>query len=199
MTEIILFTGLIVGLNCIPLLIKTNFPKTEKVIVKLLIASTILFLTFTIFEYRGYKLKGLYTFPIIALTFIITTILYYAIFKNTKQKILTVFLLTPLIVLSISLLLFGRVEKEFRLNNDYKISISTGGFMACGENIHITKSKFGIFDKQVFYVRNLCLLGIYDIKTVSVDKKHAEFLIFHNGQNDSENPYKYVVERKDEW
>src|SRR5688572_28308346 len=117
MTAIIIFIGLIVGLNCIPQLTKTRFPKVEKVILRILIVSTILYLTFTIFDFNGYKLKGHYTFQIRCLIFITSTILYFSLFKNTKKKILTAFLLTPLIVLSILTLLIGRVVNEFRIDD----------------------------------------------------------------------------------
>jgi len=200
MTALIIFLGLIVGLNCIPLLTKTNLPKTQKVIVRLLIATTILFLTVLILLFNGYRLKGQYTFLTISLTFIVLTIIYFTLFKNTTTKILaTIFLLTPLLVLSIYTLLFGRVLKEFDINNNTKIIVTTGGFLSCGELIYITQTKFGLFDKEVHYESSLCLRGIEKIETIKIDDKHAEFLIYHNKTMDSENPYKYDVERKNGW
>ncbi|MCB0539635.1 MAG: hypothetical protein KDE33_19120, partial [Bacteroidetes bacterium] len=76
MTAIIIFIGLLIGLNCIPLLIKTTFPTVEKLIGRILIVSTILFLTFMVFEFNGYKLKGLYSFSTISWIFIVSTILF---------------------------------------------------------------------------------------------------------------------------
>lgn len=199
MTAIIIFIGLLIGLNCIPLLTKTTFPTVEKLIGRILIASTILFLTFMVLEFNGYKLKGLYSFSTISWIFIVSTILFFALFKNTKRKILTVFLLTPLLVLSILTLLIGQVVYEQKIDETNKISVSTGGFLACGETINITQTRLGILDKEVFHINNLCLIGINKIETIKLDDKHAEFLIYHNGQNDSENPYKYDVERKNVW
>ena len=199
MTEIIIFIGLIIGLNCIPLLTKTTFPKAEKIILRILTASSILFLTFTFFVFNGYILKGVYTFSIIIWTFIISTIIYFILFKNSKKKVLTVFLLTPLVVVSIFALIFGEVLKEFDINNETKIIVTTGGLLSCGELIHIKQTKFGIFDKEVHYESSLCLRGIEKIETIKLDEKHAEFLIYHNGEMDSENPYKYEVERKNGW
>ena len=199
MTAIIIFIGLLIGLNCIPLLIKTTFPTVEKLIGRILIVSTILFLTFMVFEFNGYKLKGLYSFSTISWIFIVSTILFFALFKNTKKKILSVLLLTPLLVLSILTLILGQVVYEQKIDGTNKISVSTGGFLACGEIINITQTRFGIFDKEVFHIDNLCLIGINKIETIKLDDKHAEFLIYHNGQNDSENPYKYDVERKNVW
>lgn len=200
MTAIIIFLGLIIGLNCIPLLTKTNFPKTKKVIVKMLIVATILFLTFSIFAFNGYRLKGQYTFMVIGLTFIGLTIVYFTLFKNTKLKILTtIFILTPLLLMSIFTLLFGKVLKEFDINDNTKIIVTVGGFLSCGELIYITQTKFGIFDKEVHYESSLCLRGIEKIETIKIDDRHAEFLIYHNTEMDSENPYKYEVERKNSW
>jgi len=199
MKAIIIFIGIIIGLNCIPLLTRTTFPKVEKVVVRILIATTILFLTFTIFAFNGYRLKGLYTFSTISWTFIASTIAFFVIFKNTKKKLITVFLLTPLIVLSILTLILGQLVYENKIDEKNKIAVTTGGFLACGEIIHITQTRFGIFDKDVFHIENLCLIGIKKIETVKLDDKHAEFLIYHSGEYDSENPYKYDLERKNVW
>ncbi|MGN6646519.1 MAG: hypothetical protein ACTHJT_08310 [Cytophaga sp.] len=200
MTALIIFIGLIVGLNCIPLLTKTNFPKTEKVIVKLLVTTTILFLIILFFAFNGYRLKGQYTFVTITLIFIGLTIIYFAVFKNTTTKILTAtLLLTPLLTVSIFTLLIGQVLKEFDINNKTKIIITTGGFLSCGELIYITQTKLGLFDKEVHYENSLCLRGIEKIETVKIDDRHAEFLIYHDKTMDSENPYKYDVERKTGW
>jgi len=96
-------------------------------------------------------------------------------------------------------LLLGQLVYEKKIDETNKISVTTGGFLACGEIIHITQTRFGIFDKDVFHIGNLCLIGINKIETVKLDDKHAEFLIYHNGKMDSENPYKYDVERKNGW
>lgn len=199
MSAILIFIGLLIGLNCIPLLTKKTFPTVEKLIGRILIVTTILFLTFMVFEFNGYKLKGLYSFSIISWLFIVSTILFFALFKNTKMKILTVFLLTPLIALSILTLILGRVVYGQKIDETNKISVSTGGFLACGEIINITQTRFGIFDKEVFHIDNLCLIGINKIETTKLDDKHAEFLIYHNGKYDSENPYKYDMDRKNMW
>lgn len=199
MTAILIFIGLIIGLNCIPLLTKTTFPKAEKIIVRILIAATILFLTFGVFGLYGYSLKGLYIFSTITWTSIISTILFFALFKNTRRKILTAFLLTPLLVVGGLTLILGQLLYERQLDENNKISVTTGGFLACGEIINITQTRFGIFDKHVFHIGDLCLLGITKIETIKLDDKQAEFLIYHNGKMDSENPYKYDVERKNGW
>ena len=199
MTAIIIFIGLLIGLNCIPLLTKKTFPTVEKLIGRILIVTTISILTYMAFEFNGYKLKGLHSFSIISWLFIVSTILFFALFKNTKKKILTVFLLTPLITLSILTLILGQVVYEQKIDETNKISVSTGGFLACGEIINITQTRFGIFDKEVFHIDNLCLIGINKIETIKLDDKQAEFLIYHNGEMDSENPYEYKIENKNVW
>ena len=107
--------------------------------------------------------------------------------------------MTPLLVVSIFTILFGQTLKEFKVNDNTKIIVTTGGLLSCGELIYITQTKFGIFDKEVHYESSLCLHEIEKIETVRIDDKHAVFLIYHNGEMDSENPYKYDVERKNSW
>ena len=165
----------------------------------MLIATTILFLTFGILGLYGYSLKGLYTFSTITSTFIVSTILFFALSKNTKRKIFTSILLTPLLISSILTFILGQLVYERQLDEKNRISVTTGGFLACGEIINITQTRFVIFDKQVFHIGDLCLLGITNIEPIKLDDKQAEFLIYHNGQLDSENPYKYDVERKNGW
>ncbi len=165
----------------------------------MLIATTILFLIFGILELYGYRLKGLYTFSIITSTFIVSTITFFALFKNTKRKILTVILLTPLLVSSVLTFISRTLVYERQLDEKNRISVTTGGFLTCGEMINITQTRFIIFDKHVFHIDDLCLQGITNIETIKLEDKHAEFLIYHNGKMDSENPYKYDLERKNSW
>ena len=199
MTTTIIFIGLVIGLICIPFLTKTTLSKTEKVVARILSVSTILFLIFVTFELNGYHLKGLYSYSIISWIFIISTVLFIILFKNIKIKILTGFLLSPFIILCILTLIVGQVIYVKKIDEKNKIAITTGGFISCGEIIKITETRLGIFDKEVFQVDNLCLTGITKIEIIKLDDIHAEFLIYHNGKNDSENPYKFHVERKNVW
>lgn len=199
MIAILIFLGLIIGLNCIPLLTNKTFPKVEKVVIRILIASTILFIMVAIFEFNGYRLKGFYTSTILTVTFLASAILYFILFKNTIKKILTILPLTLLLLMSIFLLLAGRLVCEVQIDNKNKLSVTKGGFMACGESYHITQTKFLIFDKYIFHINDLCLLGTKKIEIIKFDNKHAEFLIYHNGEYDSENPYKLNIERKNGW
>jgi len=110
-----------------------------------------------------------------------------------------VFLLTPLILLSLYILLFGQVIAEYKINDLYKIEVSRGGFLACGNIIKITKSELGIFDKEIYTESSLCLRDINKIEILEFHSNHAEFLIYHNGEWDSENPFKYEIENKNIW
>lgn len=199
MKEIIIFIGLIFGLNCIPLLTKTTFPRLEKVVVSVLITATIFFITLTIFEFNGYRLKGYYTFPIVIVTLLVSVVLYFILFKNTRKKLLTIFPLTLLFLFGLFMLFLGRPIYEIQIDNKNKLSVTKGGLMACGEIYHITQSRFLIFDKEVFHITNLCLFGTTKIETIKLDNNQAEFLIYHNGKNDSENPYNLKIERKNSW
>ena len=199
MTVLIIFIGLIIGLNFIPKLTNKNYPYAEKIILKFLIISGIIFVIFGLLEFYGYKAKGQHSFSIICLIFIVSSIIFFALFKNTKEKILITLLLIPLIVLSVSLMAFSNVKKEFQIDSETKIIVTSGGFLTCGENIEISKSKFGLFNKVAINLTKICLTGIEKVEVKKLDKIKAKFLIFHDGQNDSENPYELNVVRENVW
>ena len=199
MTAILIFIVAIIGLNCIPLLTKTHSSKLEKVISRILIFTTIAFVIFTTLLFNDYRLKGIYSNSIIGLTFIISSLLFFSLVKNSRKKLIKVLLLTPLVLISLFTLIFGQTKYEHRINDMYKIEVSIGGFLACGENIKITKSEFVIFEKAIYYGNSLCLKGINKIETIEFNKEHAEFLIYHDAKMDSENPYKYEIDNKNVW
>lgn len=199
MEVIIIFIGIIIGLNCIPLLTKATFPRVENVVVKMLIGATTFFLIFGLLGLNGYTLKGVYSYPAISWALIVSIISYFVIFKTTKKKVLNVFILTPLLFTCLLTLILREHIYERQLDENYKISVTARGFLECGESINITQTSFIIFDKDIFYFENLCLIGINKIEIIKFDDENADFLIYHNGEYDSENPYKYQTKRKGIW
>nr|WP_319401675.1 hypothetical protein [uncultured Carboxylicivirga sp.] len=199
MEAILIFIIAIVGLNCIPLLIKKQIPKLEKIISRILILTTITSLIFTTLLFIDYRLKGIYSNSIIGLTFIFSCLLFFSIVKYSRKKILKVILLLPLIIVSIYTLLFGETLYEYRINDTYKIETFIGGFLACGENIKMTKSEFGILERSIYRDNNICLKGIYKIESLELNENHLELLIYHDGEMDSENPYSYEIKNKNVW
>lgn len=196
---ILIFVVLIVGAIYIPNITNKYFPKLESRVGRALIASTVLFLSFSALHIYGYKLKGAYTFPIIVWSFIISSIVFFSFAKNTIRKWLIVLVLLPLLVLSIIMLVMGGTVYEYSIDTNRKILVTTGGFLGCPQNIRFTTTKFVIFDKTAFHGYNPCLDGIQKIGEVKLEGKTIRFLIYHNGEYDSENPYKYKVEIKNEW
>ena len=199
MTAIAIFILIVIGLNLIPQLTKWNFPKTEKAINRILVFTTVAFFVLTVLSFNGYTLKGLYSNSIIGFLFIATTIIYFVFAKNARRKLITVVILMPLILLTLFTFLFGRTIYESKIADGYKIQVTTGGLMSCGELIHLTETKLLIFDKEIVYESSLCLQEIERIETIDFDQNSAEFLIYHNGEMDSENPYKYKIENKNVW
>ena len=199
MTAIAIFILIIIGLNLIPQLTKWNFPKTEKAINRILVFITMTFFVLTVLSFNGYTLKGLYSNSVIGLLFIATTIIYFVLAKNTRKKLVGIVILIPLLLFSLFTFLFGRTIYENKIADDFKIQVTIGGLMSCGELIHLTKTKFLIFDKEIVYESSLCLREIERIETIKFDQDSAEFLIYHNGKMDSENPYKYRIENKNVW
>ncbi|WP_100615686.1 hypothetical protein [Confluentibacter citreus] len=198
MTAILILIVIIIGINLIPELTKKEFPQTEKLITRILIFTLVIFLIITILSFIGLKLKGLYTNSIIGLILIIASLCYFGIVKNTKRKIFRIILLMPFFLLSIYFHFFINVLGRYEINKDVNIIVSREGFLGCGEIIRLTKSKLLIFDKELIYDKP-CLTGINKIETVEFDKNKAEFLIYHSGEMDTENPYHYEIENKNVW
>lgn len=199
MTAILIFIVTLIGINCIPLLFRKNFPKLEKVVNRIVLIASILFVIFTVLLLNDYRLKGIYSNSIIGIAFVISCLLFFSLVKNTGKKVIRVFLFTPLLVLSLFSLMFGRVIAEYRINDVYNIEVSRGGFLACGDILKINKSEFWIFDNGIYTESNLCLRGINKIETLEFDINNAKFLIYRNGEWDSENPFKYEIENKNIW
>ena len=199
MTVLVIFVLIVIGLNWIPQLTKWNFPKLENVINRMLVLITVTFFVLTVLSFNGYKLKGLYSNLAIGTIFLATTIIYFALVKNTRRKLITVVILIPLILLSLFTYLFGRTIYESKIADGYKIQVTTGGIMSCGELIQLTERKYLIFDKEIVYQSSLCLREIKRIETINFDQDSAVFLIYHNGEMDSENPYQYKIENKSMW
>lgn len=190
---------IIVAFNLIPGLTKKRFPKTEKLIERLLIYITISALILLILSITGLKLKGIYSNFIIELIFIVTVLLYFSINKNTTRKVISIVFLLPLFLLSIYFQFFYKDLGRYKVKDDVNIIVSSEGFLRCGEIIRLTTSKYLIFDNELIYNSNECLRGIYKIETVEFNIKRAKFLIYHNGELDSENPFNYEIENKNFW
>mgnify|MGYP003641156612 CR=1 FL=1 len=199
MIVIIVFILLIIGLNLVPSLTKHRLPKTEQIIKRLLIYVTVIFLIQIILSYYGIKLKGIYSSMIVGLIFLVTSLLYFAINKNTTQKVISIVFLIPLILSSLYLEFCYQNLGRYKINDDLDIMVSREGFLACGEIIRLTTSKFIIFDKELIYDSNKCLRGIYKVENIEFNKKRAVFLIYHNGELDSVNPYNYELQNNRLW
>jgi ABC-2 type transport system permease protein len=199
MTSIILFILILIGINYIPELTSKRFLKTEKYIERIVTCATFIFLIMIILSFNGIKLKGMYSNLVIGFIFVTTSILYFAINKNTTRKVISIVVLIPFILLSIYLNLFNKNLGRYKVNDDINIVVSQEGFLACGEMIRLTKSKFIIFDEVLIQESNQCLRGIYKIETVEFNKKRAKFLIYHSEKFDSENPYSYEIGNINYW
>jgi len=188
---IILF---IIGINLIPSLINVKQPRLERFISKLAIFFIIVYLINVIFLFNDYKLKGTNTYKVIFSAFIISTLLFFGIVKNSWAKLLKALILIPLIAIGYFAFVFYVEVDTYKINDKYQIDVSNGGFLSCGELIIISESKFIFFIKRIFFENSLCLSGVNNIEVVEWKNNSGTFLIYHDGERDSENPYKYNVQ-----
>ena len=192
------------------ILTKSDFPNLELVIKKISIYSLIGILICSVLLIFDFRLKGKYTTTIIGLTFLLSTILLFGLTKKNLTKVLSGILTIPMFVFGILSLIWEMPIVFFHLiafpfqppfakseiNNNHNVEVRVGGFMACGESLVITKSQFGILDKQQYIGNNSCVTGITKIETLEFTENEVEFLIYHDGKTEFKNPYKYQPEIK---
>jgi hypothetical protein len=194
MKEIIIFISIIIGLFSIPYFFKFDNPKIEKRISAFIVYSFLVFVFLTILLFNDLRLKGMYTYSIFGLLFIFSCILYFVLVKNTKRKLVkAVFLIPTLVVVSVIIYL-GRTTYVTNLNDGFNLEVGSGGFMACGEHIRITKANYGIFTKTVQYINGICVIGINKIQVEEKKDNKFKISIFHNGEMDEVNPLNYDFE-----
>lgn len=210
MTTFLVLITIALGISLVLIIKKVNFPKLEKVIKCISFYSLIGIIICAILLAFDFRLKGKYSTSIIGLTFLLSTILLFGLTKNTRSKILSGILTIPIFVFGILSLIwetafvffylialpFQPPIAKFEMNDNHSVEVRVGGFLACGESLVITKSSFGILDKQKYVGNSSCVIGINKIETLEFKENKVEFLIYHNGQTEFENPYKYQVEIK---
>jgi hypothetical protein len=172
----------------------------EKAINRILIFITVIFIVLTVLLYCGYMLKGFYTYIIIGFLFIASTIAYFILAKNTRRKRIKVIILCPVILYTLFDLSLKRPLFEHKIEDGFKIRITTGGFIQnyC-EIIHLTEAKFLIFDKVIVEEIPFCIRDIKRIETINFNQDSAVFLIYHRGEYSYENPYKYKIINENLW
>ena len=198
--EIILITlAIIIGINLIPYSAKRNLKKLNQSILKFLIPAVIAFLIVFGMSIVGFKLKGIYGYKILGTAVILGALMYLATCKGVKEKIISNLILIPILLIGIANVLLNNKTGTYKLSEELNIVTSEEGFLGCGETIRLTKPKFLFFDKELKYDSNQCLTGISDIELLRLDDKVVEMLIYHDGKNESENPYNYKIENENVW
>ncbi len=201
------------GISLILFFSKYDFPKLERVIKKVSFYSFIGVLICLFLLVFDFRLKGKYTVSIIGLTFLISTILLFGLTKKNLTKVLSgiltilvfifgvlsSFWLMGLVFFHLITMLFQPPFVKYQINKTHNVEVREGGFMACGESLVITKSQYGILDKQKYIGNSFCVTGISKIETLEFNENEIEFLIYHDGKTEFKNPYRYKPEIKNVW
>jgi len=185
--------------NSIPYLLGKDLLNFNRLILNLLIPIALLTLLAFVLSMSGYKLKGFYAYKILGLGSIVTSILFLATEKKIKLKIIANFLLIPLMLIGVYNTLLYHKTGTYKLNADLDLVVSQEGFLGCGETLRITQTQFLIFDKELKIDSRQCLKGITEIEPLEVNDQSIELLIYHDGVNDSENPYHHKMQNENDW
>lgn len=197
MILIISFFILIFALNVVPEFLKLPSINLVKRVKQILLVSTTLVSITLAFRINNYTLVGTYTTDAFVVIFHLSCATYFMLVPNSVKKIITSLFLVIMMLLTIMISLFGRVKYELELDDDLSVKVQTGGIMACGDQIILTKSQYLIFEKQVHYEGALCLRNIEQIEVVDRSQDLLSLKIYHDGEYDSENPYFYQIDRKE--
>lgn len=213
MTTFIILITIFSGISLVLIFKKYDFPQLEKVISTISFYSLIGIFICVILLVFDFRLKGKYTTTIIGLTFLMSTILLFGLTEKSLTKRFSGIFTIPIFVFGI-LSLFSEIGfvffylitlpfhppmAKFDINENHNVEVRVGGFFACRESLVITKSQFGILDKQQYVGNNSCVTGIDKITTLEFKENNVEFLIYHDGKTEFENPYKYQPEIKNVW
>ena len=88
--------GILIGLNIIPLVVKKNYPTFRKSMRIVLIISIVVLVLELVASSMNLKIKGAYTIKIIAGISLISSVLYLALQKTSKSKIIANLILIPI-------------------------------------------------------------------------------------------------------
>lgn len=164
-----------------------------------ILSSALIYFALSVLHYYGFCLKGAYSEIVVSCFFVATVVFYYFLATNKKWKLMLLPVLGTLTVVALVAIGFGRKTYERKIDETHKIVVRSGGVLSCGELMYITESKYGIFDRELFYESSLCLRAIDSIDVVSFDHELVEFHIYHNAELHPENPYRYVVANSHIW
>ena len=182
----------------------------EKLLTRIVTVSFILSIVLSVLMWFEFRLKGCYTTSIIGMTFWCGTIVIFGLTKDKRKKFITGLITIPTFIIGIMSLIvqplvllfaipylaFQAPIAKFDIDKTHNVEVRNPGFMACGESLYVTESKYLIFDRQIYVGNNACVTGIKKIKTTEFNKEKMTFLIYHDGIEKDENPYKYEVERE---
>ena len=201
-TNIILFLAAINAITvflCRPYLLKAEFPKIQKLVVWIFLVSVFLFSVILSLDLSGYELKGDYTFSILSGITLLAIATFFIRVKNFKRKIVVFLVTLPLILIIILSNVFGHKLSQTPIDENHKLIVFSGGFMACPTHFYIVESQFGIFDKRLKKIDGICFSEIKKVELIDKNAKTVDFLVYHGGEYEMENPHRLQVERNSEW
>ncbi|KAB2807726.1 hypothetical protein [Phaeocystidibacter luteus] len=144
------------------------------------------------------RFSGKYTELIVYIVFEITAIVYFLKVPTNWSKIALDFALIPTYLVVLFQIVIYSPPSVFPLDDTYSISTRIEGLLACGESISITKNRLWIF-VETLHSNDPCLRNVESIDVIDFSPEKLIIYIHHDGDLDSENPYRYEVENEGYW
>lgn len=144
------------------------------------------------------RFSGKYTELIVYIVFEITAIVYFLKVPTNWSKIALDFALIPTYLAVLFQIVIYSPPSVFPLDDTYSITTRIEGLLACGESISITKNRLWIF-VETLHSNDPCLRKVESIDVLNFSPEKLIINIHHDGDLDSENPYRYEVENEGYW
>lgn len=191
MTFLFLIAITLLAINLLPGLWKDRLISYERYVwatwLGLVLAYIIMLFGMNFFELEP---RGAYTKQVISLLLAIQTIISFGILRNTWRKIGFIVIALPMLFIQAVYFPLGMTGHSLQLSNNRSVETVSSGFLGCGESIRLIEYKYLFFKKELYSNNSLCLTGIYKLEAGSSDN---EVLIYHSGEFDLENPYRFVL------
>ena len=174
-----------------------DISKLEKVFSYLIVLFVSIFFLLNLLQFNRINFQNQYIDLGLRGAFVLIGIMYLVIAEQTRFKnrlfVLLVFLFTTCLL---TLPKTKRYEKK--INGQLKIKVTSGGWLACGEDFHITKSLLDLFDRDI-YKDDPCLSGVKKIEVEYFDEHSLKLLIYHDQKMASMNPEYLTIQNKGFW
>ena len=189
----------ILGFFAITLVTNKRFPKTEKRIVRVLLA----FIALNLIQFILYKnqimLRGMLLNQTLSLGLLACYLGYCCIAQPSFKKLVIVLVAMPITLLITNGNTPDRTVLEYHVSPDLILTVHTGGFLNDGNIIRLNSRHWEFFHKVLYVDENTYKWGIHKIETKDFNNDRLTLLLHHEIVIDDLSPSRYIIKNDGYW